>query len=85
MAQNKSDNFSRFTDRVDNYVKYRPTYPKEVIDTLRQQGINDGHLIADIGAGTGIFTKILLENGFKVVAVEPNDKMRAGQDAPPKI
>lgn len=67
----------RFSDRVENYVRYRPGYPPQVLDLLRQQcGLQPSHTIADIASGTGIFTKMLLENGNCVFAVEPNAEMR---------
>ncbi|KIL34352.1 methyltransferase [Cohnella kolymensis] len=67
----------RFTDRVDHYVKYRPGYPKEAIDYLYETvGFASHSEIADIGAGTGIFTKLLLERCSHVTAVEPNEAMR---------
>lgn len=76
-----TDPTKRFTDRVANYVKYRPGYPKEVIDYLEKECHLSGHSnIADVGAGTGIFTKLLLEQGHKVYAVEPNDAMREEAD-----
>lgn len=68
---------SRFSARVDNYVRYRPGYPPEVMETLRNQcGLTGRHVIADIASGTGIWTRILLENGNQVYAVEPNKEMR---------
>ncbi|MBW5448594.1 methyltransferase domain-containing protein [Cohnella sp. CFH 77786] len=71
------DSKERFSSRVDAYVKYRPGYPKEAIDYLYEtEGFRAGAEIADIGAGTGIFTKLLLERGSKVAAVEPNREMR---------
>jgi SAM-dependent methyltransferase len=67
----------RFSNRVANYVKYRPGYPAEVLDYLQQQCRLDNHsVIADIGSGTGIFTKLLLDRGYTVNAVEPNEPMR---------
>ncbi|WP_259069958.1 class I SAM-dependent methyltransferase [Mucilaginibacter sp. X4EP1] len=71
-----ADPTKRFTDRVDNYVKYRPDYPVEVITYLQHEcGLTDKSVIADVGAGTGIFTGLLLNKGYKVYAVEPNDAM----------
>jgi SAM-dependent methyltransferase len=71
------DPLRRFSDRVDDYVRYRPGYPKEVIRLLRAKGgLSETSVVADVGAGTGIFTKLLLETGAAVVAVEPNDAMR---------
>jgi SAM-dependent methyltransferase len=68
---------ARFSDRVENYVRYRPGYPPEVLDLLRTEcGLESSHLIADIASGTGVFTRLLLENGNSVFAVEPNLEMR---------
>lgn len=67
----------RFSNRVDVYVKYRPSYPQEAMDHLYSIiGLERGGEIADIGAGTGIFTTLLLERGSRVIAVEPNQAMR---------
>ncbi len=72
---------ARFSDRVENYVRYRPGYPAEVVGVLRSEcGLLPEHVIADIASGTGLFTRLLLENGNRVFAVEPNAEMReAGQ------
>ncbi len=68
---------ARFSDRVENYVRYRPGYPPEVLDLLRAEcGLQPSHIIADIASGTGVFTRLLLENGNSVFAVEPNTEMR---------
>ena len=68
---------ARFSDRVENYVRYRPGYPTAVIDLLRKEcGLHPGHIVADIAFGTGAFTRLLLENGNPVFAVEPNPEMR---------
>ncbi|MDP9081011.1 MAG: class I SAM-dependent methyltransferase [Bacteroidota bacterium] len=72
-----ADPTKRFTERVDNYVKYRPGYPDEVITFLQKEcGLTSKSVIADIGSGTGIFTRILLDKGFKVYAIEPNQAMQ---------
>jgi ubiquinone/menaquinone biosynthesis C-methylase UbiE len=69
---------ARFSDRVENYVRYRPGYPPEVLDLLRSEcGLQPSHMVADIASGTGVFTRLLLENGNSVFAVEPNAEMRA--------
>lgn len=66
----------RFSDRVDDYVKYRPTYPSEVIDLIAQVARLDSlSVVADIGCGTGIFSKLLLQTGAMIVGVEPNEPM----------
>ena len=68
---------SRFSDRVENYIRYRPGYPPEVLDMLKREcGLTSSHVIADVASGTGIWTRILLENGNRVYAVEPNVDMR---------
>lgn len=68
---------SRFSDRVENYVRYRPGYPVEVIGALKADcGFRPEHVIADVASGTGIWTRMLLENGNRVFAVEPNADMR---------
>src|SRR5271166_6180986 len=68
---------ARFSDRVENYVRYRPGYPPEVLDLLRAEcGLRPSHIVADIASGTGAFTRLLLENGNFVFAVEPNPEMR---------
>jgi len=71
------NSIERFTDRVVDYEKFRPSYPKEIIQVLKEQiGLNKKWLIADIGSGTGLSTQLFLENGNDVFAVEPNRGMR---------
>jgi len=72
------DSKERFSSRVEKYVQYRPSYPSAAIDYLvNELGVKPGTEVADIGAGTGIFSKLLLERGVRVTAVEPNREMRA--------
>lgn len=67
----------RFTGRVENYIKYRPSYPQELICLLRSDiALSSDHLIADIGSGTGILSKMFLEAGNQVLGIEPNQEMR---------
>jgi SAM-dependent methyltransferase len=69
---------SRFSDRVENYVRYRPGYPAEALRSLQGEcGLTASDVIADIASGTGIWTRMLLENGNPVFGVEPNAEMRA--------
>ena len=71
------DPIQRFSSRVDDYQRYRPRYPLEVIDLLRKDcGLKPESIVADIASGTGIFTRLLLESGNQVFAVEPNLEMR---------
>ncbi|MEO2202778.1 class I SAM-dependent methyltransferase [Paenibacillus pabuli] len=75
------NNRERFSNRVDSYSKYRPSYPKEAIDYLYDSvGLHSNSKIADIGSGTGIFSKLLLEHGSHVIAVEPNQAMRTAAE-----
>lgn len=70
-------NEERFTNKADLYKKFRPTYPKEFIDYLYSQaGFSRESVIADIGSGTGIFSRLLIERGSFVYCVEPNEDMR---------
>ena len=70
-------NENRFDSKGEVYAKSRPNYPDEFIDYLYSEvGMTENSVIADIGSGTGILTKPLLQRGSKVYAVEPNDDMR---------
>ncbi len=72
-----NDSTNRFSDRAANYDLYRPGYPTAVITYLQQTtGLPAGSIIADIGSGTGIFSALLLDAGYAVKAVEPNQAMR---------
>ena len=71
-----ADPKKRFSDRVEDYDKFRPHYPKEIITLLKILGVVAPSAIADIGSGTGIFSSLLLSEGFRVFAVEPNAEMR---------
>jgi len=72
-----SDATSRFSNRVENYVRYRPGYPLAVMEALKSEcGLSPSHIVADIASGTGIWTRMLLENGNTVFGVEPNAEMR---------
>ena len=72
----------RFSSRVRNYARCRPSYPPEMVEILRQEcGLTSESVIADVASGTGIFTRLLLENGNRVYGVEPNEAMRkAGEE-----
>jgi SAM-dependent methyltransferase len=73
-----SNSTTRFSDRVEDYVKYRPHYPEVILSYLRDlYSFGPGWAVADIGSGTGISTEPFLQFGNKVFAVEPNREMRA--------
>lgn len=72
----------RFSSRVADYVRARPSYPAAVLDFLEKRcGFNRDWVVADVGAGTGISTQLFAEHGNVVYAIEPNAAMReAGED-----
>jgi SAM-dependent methyltransferase len=77
-----NDTLHRFSDRVDNYVKYRPHYPAEVFDFLENEGLLAGKAtVADIGSGTGISAEPLLQRGYAVYGIEPNKEMRQAAES----
>jgi SAM-dependent methyltransferase len=76
-----TDPTQRFTGRVESYVKYRPSYPRAVLDLLAAEcDLTSGSVVADVGSGTGILSILFLENGNRVFGVEPNPEMRAAAE-----
>lgn len=72
-----NDTVTRFSNRVANYVKYRPGYPTEVLELFKNEmGLTKDSVLADMGSGTGLSTRPFLENGNTVYGVEPNAAMR---------
>lgn len=72
----KANPEGRFTGLADNYAKFRPTYPKEAIDHVFELcALSEDSVIADIGCGTGISSRLFAERGVKVIGVEPNQDM----------
>ena len=72
------DSKQRFSSRVEDYIKYRPGYPPGVLETLRAEcGLSAASTVADIGSGTGLLSRLLLDAGCRVFGVEPNPEMRA--------
>ncbi len=67
----------RFADRASDYVSGRPTYPDGAVDVLFE-GLGDPRdvVVADLGAGTGISSRLLAQRGARVLALEPNQAMR---------
>jgi SAM-dependent methyltransferase len=74
---NAADSTERFSDRVADYVRHRPDYPPALLAWLRREhGVTPDWKVADVGAGTGISSKLFLDAGHAVTAVEPNAAMR---------
>ena len=66
---------------MENYTRYRPGYPAEILDLLRQRcGLTEESGIADVGSGTGALARLFLENGNRVFGVEPNQEMRVAAE-----
>ncbi len=77
---------TRFADRASDYAQFRPSYPAEAIDAaLHGLAVEQGLVAADIGAGTGISSRLLAERGVRVFAIEPNAAMRESAEAHPNV
>ncbi len=75
------DSTQIFSDRVEAYVKFRPGYPAELVETLLQTTrAGKESMVADVGSGTGILTRLLLDQGLRVYAIEPNANMRSAAE-----
>ena len=72
---------TRFSDRVADYVRYRPRYPASLRTVLEEMGaLGPASVVADLGSGTGISAQLLLDAGHTVYGVEPNAAMRAAAE-----
>jgi SAM-dependent methyltransferase len=72
-----TDATTRFSSRVADYAAHRPTYPRAAYEYFRHRlRVGPGSAVADLGSGTGIFARPLLEEGCVVCCVEPNREMR---------
>lgn len=68
---------TRFTDRVESYIKFRPHYPVALIESMKREcRLNRNSIVADIGCGPGFLAEPFLENGNRVFGIEPNQPMR---------
>jgi len=76
----------RFGDRAQAYAAHRPAYPDEAIDAVLE-GLGDPATIeiADIGAGTGISSRLFAVRGARVIAIEPNAGMRQASTDHPRV
>ncbi|PSR17617.1 SAM-dependent methyltransferase [filamentous cyanobacterium CCP3] len=76
----------RFSDRAQDYARYRPRYPEGAIAAiLADLGDLQSLVVADIGAGTGISSRLLGDLGPRVIAVEPNAAMREAAAPHPQV
>lgn len=75
------DSKQRFSNRVENYIRYRPDYPKAIVRDLESKHfLNKTDALADIGSGTGISTELFLSHGYACSGVEPNCEMRSAAE-----
>jgi ubiquinone/menaquinone biosynthesis C-methylase UbiE len=82
LRKTMEDFTQRFTGRADAYSKYRPTYPTRILGILKEKiAFDSSKIIADLGSGTGILSKLFLEHGNWVFGVEPNEDMRNKAEA----
>ena len=71
-----------FTDKVNDYLAYRPGYPVTLLDILRAEcSLSEDAIIADIGSGTGLLSDLFLKNGNQVYGIEPNAEMRIAAES----
>jgi len=73
-----TDATRRFDALADDYARYRPGYPRALVDALRaERGLPRGAHVADVACGTGLLAEPFLEDGCRVTGVEPSAAMRA--------
>lgn len=70
------DNTQKFSGKADVYAKARPGYAPEAITFIKSLGLTKNSTVADMGSGTGIFSKYLLDIGAQTYGIEPNEEMR---------
>ena len=72
-----TDPTQRFSSRVTNYVKYRPSYPAAILDLLAAEcDLTPDSIVADVGSGSGLLAELFLKAGNQVLGIEPNREMR---------
>lgn len=77
MTELSREPVARFSDRAKDYAKYRPHYSHDVVHAVQEAcGLAPQHLLIDVGCGPGLLAEIFLDNGNRVIGVEPNREMR---------
>lgn len=78
---NQQAHIDRFNPRAGHYARHRPGYPQALYEHLGAQvGLAPGEPVADLGSGTGLLSRLFLENGHPVLGIEPNPAMRAAAE-----
>lgn len=76
-----ADSAQHFTERVQFYLRYRPRYPRALVEHLAREGVlPEDSAVADIGSGTGFLAEVFLQHGCTVHGVDPNAAMRAAAE-----
>jgi SAM-dependent methyltransferase len=76
VAPEPVDPRARFSGAADRYARYRPSYPDALVEwVVADAGVRPGDLAADVGCGTGLFTRLLAARGIDVVGIDPNEDM----------
>lgn len=69
---------NRFKGKAQNYQQYRPHYPQNIIDILKEKfSFTNQWIVADVGSGTGISSELFVKNGNVVIGIEPNQEMKS--------
>jgi ubiquinone/menaquinone biosynthesis C-methylase UbiE len=68
----------RFSAVAEAYHRFRPSYPPALIDWIEAtSGVPAGGRVADLGCGTGIWSRLLAARGYLVAGIDPNQEMLA--------
>ena len=79
-------NLGDFSEQAESYARSRPEYPETMVERLvARVDLRPGDCVVDVGAGTGLFTRLLAARGFRVAALEPNARMRAQAPSRPNV
>ena len=69
---------SIFGQNAEGYRTWRPSYPQKVFEVLSEEGVDAGQRCLEIGAGSGLATRVLADMGLRVTTIEPDRALAAG-------
>lgn len=82
----QQDPLQRFSNRAEDYARYRPPYPAVAFEIILDGFGDPAQLtVADVGAGTGISSRLMGDRGAQVWAIEPNAAMRQVATPHPRV